>query len=256
MDVFWFQNVLMDGAALLATDFFLKRGCQKRRIWLAAVILAGIETLFLLFCKNNGIYIFLSHVCFVPLTVFGTFGKGSFRYFLENEGISYGMLLLLGGIREWILEQAFLSRGGVVEYGVVIGVFVLALNGLAKRRERESYTYEVSVRQGEKMLHLSAHLDSGNCLKDIYTGKPVHIMKKKQVGELFRGEEMPVRLVPYRVLGKTDGLIRVVTIDEMVIRQGEKQEKMSHVVVGIAEKGELDGCPFDMILHAAAAWEK
>lgn len=246
----------MDSAALFAADFFLKRGCSKKRIIFIAMVLSAAETLLLLCCKKNGIYILMTHVCLVPLAIFLTFGKSSFRCFLENVGVSYGMMLLLGGIREWILERAHFSRGGVMEYAAATGVFMLVLHYLSKRREQGSYTYEVTVHRGEKVLRLRAYLDSGNNLTDVYTGKPVHIMKKQQVDALFQGEELPVRFVPYKVLGKTDGLMRVVTIDEMIVRQGEKEQIIRDAAVGIAEKGELEGCPFDMMLHAAAGREK
>ncbi|MGN0353014.1 MAG: sigma-E processing peptidase SpoIIGA [Roseburia sp.] len=255
MDVFWFQNLLMDATALLAVNFFLKRGCRKGKIWLTAILLAICETLLLLICRNHGIYLMMTHFLLVPAAIFFTFGKGGKKKFLENWAVSYFMILVLGGVREWIWEQSFFSRGGVAEYGITIGIFLLILRYLARRREYGSHEYQIDLRQGEKKLHLKAYLDSGNQLRDIYTGNAVHIITEKRVLELFQEKELPVRLLPYTVLGKTDGLMRVVTIDEMILHIEGKEKKIGPAVLGIAEKGELDGQPFEVILHAGVLEE-
>lgn len=240
----------MDVTALLAVDFFLKRSSRKSKIWIGAFILSLCETLLLLFCGNKEVYLVLTHFLLVPLTNFCVFGWGSWKRFLENGAVSYLMMLLLGGIREWVWEQSYFSKGGMVEYGVSVGVFLVVLRYLAQKRAYGSHEYEVSLKYGEHKIQLKAYLDSGNQLRDIYTGKMVHIIAEKNMQELFQGKEMPFRFVPYTVLGKTDGWIRVVTIDEMILQLEGKEKRIASVVLGIAENGELEGVPFEVILHA------
>lgn len=153
-------------------------------------------------------------------------------------------------------EQAFLGRGGITEYGVTIGIFLLMLHYLEQKRVYGSHEYQVDLRLGKKELHLKGYLDSGNQLRDIYTGNAVHIITEKRILELYEGRELPVRLVPYMVLGNTNGLIRVVTIDEMILYSEGKEKRICPAVLGIAENGELNGQPFEVILHVGVLTEK
>lgn len=245
----------MDTAVLFAVDFFLKHNRKKRKIMIGAVLLSLLEIVVLLLLKNYTLYLLLTTLMFVPVTILAVFGWSGGKNWMENCLVSYLMMWLLGGIREWVWEKSYLSRGGVLEYAIVLGVFLAMIYVLSQKRTYGSHEYEVYLKQEGHGIWLKGYLDSGNQLRDIYTGKIVHIITEKKLKELIPEKELSTRLVPFTSLGKTDGWIRVVTVDEMLVQSAGKSEKLTEVAVGIAEKGELMGMPFDMILHSESLKE-
>ncbi len=226
-----------------------------RRIFAVAFCLAGVETALLFAVGYGMLYQCLTHFVLVPAAVSVSFGRGRYKAFLENWGVSYLAMLLLGGIREMMWEQSFFSRGGVVEYAASVGLFLGILCYLSGRRTYGANECEVRLKQGGRELLLKAYLDSGNQLRDVYTRKAVHIIGIAQAEKLFDGQEMPIRYLPYRALGKTDGMIKVVTIEEMGVAAGEREKIISGAVLGLAEGDELKGQPFDVILHGGV-WQE
>lgn len=226
-----------------------------RRIFAVSFGLAGLETALLLGIGYGMLYRCLTHFIFVPAAVYASFGRGRYKAFLENWGVSYLAMLLLGGIREMMWEQSFFSRGGVVEYAASVGLFLGILCYLSGRRTYGANECEVCLKHGGRELWLKAYVDSGNQLRDVYTKKAVHIIEIAQAKKLFDGREMPVRYLPYRALGKTDGMIKVVTIEEMEVSAGERKRIVTGAVLGLAEGDELEGQPFDVILHGGV-WQE
>lgn len=96
-----------------------------------------------------------------------------------------------------------------------------------------------------------AYWDSGNQLRDPYNGKYVNIINKKYADLLF-DEKVLFRYVPYCSLGETHGMIKVATIDKLLIFDEKQVVHIEHAAVGVAEEELFYNKEYGMILPAAS----
>ena len=92
--------------------------------------------------------------------------------------------------------------------------------------------------------------DSGNRLQMPDTGEPVHIVGSALLRELGVVEEAQMR-IPYRALGRTDGMIGVVKVEKMKVMAGGKVYCGEGVWMGCADDALLQGMDYEMILNGA-----
>lgn len=106
---------------------------------------------------------------------------------------------------------------------VSCGLPALAATGwfirLVKRKRRlDSTTGEVELVLKEQVCRLRAYVDSGNCLREPVTGKPVILVDEKGCQQLpFRKEDYPERftVIPYRTVGVEEGMLTGIRIDRI-----------------------------------------
>ena len=102
-----------------------------------------------------------------------------------------------------------------------------------------------------RRMALSAYWDSGNQLRDPYTGQPICILSYSLAEKFVDQTKDRIRFVPYRALGAEDGLLAVMDVDEMILQDGRQMRRYEHMAVGIAQKGLLEDKEYDLILHAS-----
>lgn len=250
-DVFLIQNFLMDVIAVVGTNFFLRRH-RKYRYLIAASAFGSLISLLLFCCvKNTVIYAILSHFLLNTGMVFISFGKCKKKEFLENCTVTYLIVILLGGMTEWLSENHMISREFLLT-GIIglLGVYGFLLY-LMQRKDFGNHILEVQLKKRENCVQLRAYWDSGNQLRDPYTGQAICILSAQKAKELFDERKDRFRLVPYQSLGEQEGMLWVVDVDEMLLFDGRKTTQIAHVAVGIADKGLLENREYDLILHAS-----
>ncbi len=250
-DVFLIQNFLMDLIAVTGANYFLRRH-RKYRYLLAASALASVIGLFLLLVVRDAVlYAVTSHFLLNTGMVFLCFGRCRKREFLENWTVTYFIVILLGGTMEWLMQNHVLSRkslllgiaGALSVYGILLY--------LMHRRDFRNHILEAQLKKRESCLPLKAYWDSGNQLCDPYTGQKICILSREKAKDFFDEKKDRFRLVPYRSLGETAGMLWVTDVDELLLFDGRKTTRVAHVAVGIADEGLLENREYDFILHAS-----
>ena len=112
----------------------------------------------------------------------------------------------------------------------------------------------------DKKVQVKGFYDSGNRLKDPYTGKGVHIVseqliRKFKIQEIrtqnmeTNPEEIKRVYIPYQSLGNEAGLLEVYYIDELVI-DGEKERIYIHnCPLGVTKDNLFEGKEYEIILN-------
>ncbi len=250
-DVFLMQNFLMDLIAVTGANFFLRRH-RKYRYLIAASAAASVAGLLLLLTvKNAMLYAIASHFLLNTAMVLVCFGRCGKKEFLENWAATYFVVILLGGTLEWLSENRVLSRECLL-LGIagIFGVYGILLY-LMQRRDFRNHVLEVQIKKCSRCLFLKAYWDSGNQLRDPYTGQGICILSEEKAKELFEQKNDRFRLVPYRSLGENAGMLWVTDVDELLLFDGKKTIRVAHVAVGIADAGLMENREYDLILHAS-----
>lgn len=149
------------------------------------------------------------------------------------------------------------------------------------KRKRE-LCCEVGIALSGKEINVKGLYDTGNCLYDRATGKSVCVMEKDSFFQLltekqqrflenfcamnmaeeklaeeeaafFRG--LNPRFLPYTSVGCQKGLLPVVTVDKLIVREQEEERKILHAAVGISYTKLSEKGRFQAII-SPGIWEK
>ena len=249
IDVFFLENFMMDVILLGVTGRMLKYSASFGCIVLGAA--AGAFLTCLIVC--------------IPIP----YAPVKFILFHGLPGVAMiGIGLGIRGVgefaRAWVLLYicGFLT-GGVFQFlgqYVRIGSFFIILAGLSflavsgiwsllvYLARQSHYRCQVVLRKGPRSRRVQALIDTGNCLKDDITGKPVSIIDKKVAEELYEGNDLTgIRYIPYHSIGKAEGVMPLITLDGMYVCRKEK-EWIEKPLAAICEE-DMTADRYEMILN-------
>lgn len=240
----------MDLIAVIGVNYFLRRHRKYRYLLLAAGVSSALGLGLLFLIRNALLYGVVSHFLLNTGMVLIGFGRCGRKEFFEDWAVTYLVVILLGGIMEWVGESRAISQhfmlmailGGLGVYGI--------LRYLMQRRAFGNHILDVRIKKGSRCMTVKGYLDSGNQLRDPYTGQEICILSHAKAKEFLDDTKDLVRFVPYRSLGEEAGLLSVTNVDEILLYDGRGERHMEHVAIGIAEEGLLEDKEYDMILHA------
>ncbi len=206
LDVIFFLNFSFDFLLLLSVSLLLRRNVKLRRIFLGAFL--GALSIFFLFFKMNSFLLFLFKVGISILMILSTFGYHNFTYTRKNFSFLYSTSMLFGGVLYCLNSMFSYKQEGLIFYhhGIGINFYVLLiLSPLLLRKYvkemlhlKTNYKdfYKVRLYEKKKIYEFQAFLDTGNRLKDPYTGKPILLISKKH----FKGTMKNPIIVPYETI--------------------------------------------------------
>jgi stage II sporulation protein GA (sporulation sigma-E factor processing peptidase) len=287
LDVFFLVNLVMDLILLKLTALYIKPQTTYLRclsgaicgsiLSIIAVALQLRTSIFSLLISydNMIIHMLFSYVFIVWAMVAITFGRSSIKEMLTRSAVLYIITIFMGGLFNFLYSYTYFGyllqsifRGFTSSVNVIwmLGVTFtsyMILNLLHifwKRIRGGSMMVEVVLILNNQKVSVKGLIDSGNSLTDPYTGKRVHIICVSSVRNLLDGisiYEHNFKLIPFRSLGKNNGLIRAITFDELHIYNAD-EENMDTKEEIYSEKspiiGLYEGClskngEYEMLLH-------
>ncbi len=208
-------------------------------------LLGGISII-ALFIPFNTYTLFLFKVFISICMLLVSFGYKDLRYFLKNFIHLYLVSMLLGGFMYFLnIELSYKNDGliffhkglsiniiGMFILGPLILIFYFKENKNLKLNYNNYYTCELFLTKQHKIT-INAFLDTGNKLKDPYSGKSIILLNK----ELFDESKKNAIYVPFNTLN-SHGLLRCYKVDKLVI----ENRIVRNFLVGISDKKiKLDG---------------
>lgn len=272
LDVVLAENVCMNYIILFATGYIMKIKRKHIRILVSALIgaiysiLAYMEILQIY--SNIFVKVILSivmvYIAYIPktfkellkellifyLTSF-VFGGCAFAllYFIKPQEILMRNGILIG---TYPLKIALL--GGLIGFGVIVISFYMIKTKLSKK----DILCNISIFFNEKVLKVKALIDTGNMLKEPITNIPVIVVEKEKLKDILPnvilenldkiiGGDVPkeiydnenlqyinkFRVIPFKSLGKENGLLLGFKVDKIIIQRGEYESKIKDIIVGI-----------------------
>lgn len=237
--------------AVTAVNFFLKRHRKYRYLIFAAGVFSALSLACLLVIRNYMLYCLVVHFFLNTGMVFSCFGKCGKKEFLENWTVTYLVIILLGGVVEWLNGSGLIGRGFLLPACLGAVIVYGALLYFMHRKTFGNHIVRVQISKDERQMELAAYFDSGNQLMDPYTGQGICILSYAKAQEFLNDKKDRIRFVPYRSLGENTGLLRVTDVDELILYDKGRCLRLAHMAVGIANPGLLEDKEYDLILHAS-----
>ena len=252
VDLYFVQNLIMKGFALYLTFLHMKqyhvishiRGVIK--VILVAFLGTTLEVIVLLLIRPYVLFLILVYILIMPFSIRLLLPKEDKNLLVYSVCYIFYTLILNGVVEclgnYWEESQTF------IEIVLISGSSVLIMYKIwSQYHKNQKGVYQIKIKHKGKEIFSQGYYDSGNCLKDCYSQKSVHIISKDLLEQVITGDEASVYL-PFQSLGKVDGLIKVIYIDEMLI-YAEKVIKLEKVPVGIADDNLFQEKSYKVILN-------
>ena len=257
IDVFFVVNLFMDFFVLCLTNRILRGSAKPWRALLGALAGAlGISLFFWLSKEINTVNILIFSIgmsfAMVWLDCRPCRGKELLAGVLACWGISF----LLGGLLYALPPRA--GKGILIFFTITFTAYWILNTGIRLFKYLKGKAVlrcRVILETGGQKIELKGLLDTGNCLTDTDTGKPVCVMEKSRFSGMLEkkqqdalesfcamedfgegdAENLKPRFLIYTALGCERGLLPVVTADRLAIFWEGKKICLSHAAIGLSD---------------------
>lgn len=289
MDLLFIENVMMDSFLLLFVSLFLRQPttlfkilgasaaggiyCCVYTVWFVA---SGTGSYNEQFCIPGIIQsiagTIISYVLLCMLMIFLAFGIHNKHILIKNIAVFYGAALFTGGVFQFLgnlakpLNHLYDSYekyntetghiGAWIRFCIIVAICVAAAAVIIRAwhsgRNLCGHLYDICLEFGEKKVHLTALLDTGNRLYEPGRGRPVTIIEKSAIDEVFESTDYfkiakNLLYVPFHSIGTEHGMLTAVVADRIIINMEKCVRQYSHAVIGIYP-GHMNG-RYRGILH-------
>ncbi len=248
-DLYFLQNFLMKMGALWLTTKLLKLRIKKPilRMMCIAALTTFFEVVGLMWITNYNLLLGIIHLIEVPCMVIGLIWPHR-DYMWKGIVSGYFWTLIINGVIEILWN--LIGLGWLYPLLVLFGniIVILMTCYIVRRIRMKKGIYPVDIHRPDIIWTIKGYYDSGNCLKDPYTGKGVHIISSKMAEKLELDAENKV-CIPYHSLGNTNGLIDVYYVENVQIKKETQWIELGKVPLGVADNGIFQGKNYDMIIN-------
>lgn len=245
-DILIVVNSIVTFFVLLSTSDIVRICCRKIRILTGSVI-GGLFSLIIVAPPMNLFFVFLTRIIMCLIIVLISFPVKRIRSILKCMAgfslISFlyaGIVYFLSGLinsNRIIYNNGYgyfdLSAISLVGIIVIIFFAVKLVNKKLMSSHKKDYIFDTEIEFRKNKYHIKALFDSGNNVRDSYSGKPVIIVSFSEVETAFSEEDkktvkdilsgnysgvvMGMRLIPVKTLGEQK-LLPAVSAERLTVK--------------------------------------
>lgn len=273
LDVLLLLNLLVTFLLLMATSLLTSHPLPRSRLLIAS-LMGSIFSLFI-FLKCSPLEEFFLKISSGLLLAFAAFyQKGKSRLFWRAAAGFFLVSFLFAGVMTAIFllvpAQGMVYRNGVLYFN--ISALMLAGSSTAAyfsirmicrlldKRQTKSVTRSLFVRHGENSVTITAFIDTGNRLRDLFSGLPVIVASYPAIEPLIPpnqrdyvksgippNDTVPMfRLIPVKTVAG-EQLLASFLPDCLVLDGAEKRAVLAVSSVSISDGGYDAVIPFCLI---------
>ena len=252
-DVYFLQNLLIKIAVL-----YLSLYCNKKRIEITRIrgllklcLVAGMGTIIeiagLLMITSYNMFVIGVHLFEVPFMVWLVLRKEKQRR-IKVIIAGYFFTMIINGILE-ILWNQYGEHGSYLFYLIFsCGTVIVGVRIWCNYSQMKKGIYRVEISDKGRLYQTNAFYDSGNQLRDPYTGKGVQIVSIRLLERFQRERGEPV-YIPYQALGNDTGMLEVYYIDELIIEGECERITIQNCPMGVTKDNLFEGKNYEIILN-------
>lgn len=119
-----------------------------------------------------------------------------------------------------------------------------------QKRKNENVLYRVMITEQGESIEVTALLDTGNCLKEPFSKKPVSIINKEMFEEIWKlRKPEKCKVIPFYSVGKEHGMLHGMEVESVAIDDGEQYITIQRPIVAVYEGLLSQNNRYQMILH-------
>lgn len=270
LDIVLIENLCMNYIILYATGIIYKTKTKMLRLTLSSMI--GAVYAVLAYMQVLEIYsslllklllsVGMVYLAYAPKTL-KILGKQLLIFYLTSfvfGGVAFALLYFIKP------QDIFLKNGlyigtypiKIVALGAIVGFIILksVFRILKGKLTRKELFCEILIKMENKEVIVTAMIDTGNLLKEPITGTPVIVVERQSLIELLPKKILEnldsilignqtielgryaskFRIIPFSSLGKQNGMLLGIKMDEVFIIAEEEKIQVPDVIVGICNQ--------------------
>ena len=248
-----------------ATVLYLALYCSRMRakssaistIWkigIASFVGTFVEIIGLLFVGNYSLLVALFFFIQIPAMTGYVLGKEKKRS-LHIVVTGYFFMILINGVLE-ALWNYFGEYGSFLFFLLFsCSTVVVAVRIWRNHNQMQKGIFYVELLHEGNIIQEKALYDSGNHLKDPYTGAGVHIISRMTADKLRIGREERTNVdsypvyVPFQALGIEEGMLEVYYIEELIVEGEKGRIIIQNCPLGVTKENLFEGKNYRIILN-------
>lgn len=198
-------------------------------------------------------------ILFLGIMVAVAFGFGTVKNFVRNCSSFFIANFVFAGIMlafsVFVAPEKALYKNGIVYFDIdivtltvsafVCYVILSALTRFSRSRPPAESTYDLTVTYNGKTVTGKALYDTGNVLRDSFSGRPVIIAEKDFVQKLFgEGEDVTqqknFRLIPYSTI-RNGGALPAFLAEKITLKTPLKTAEAERIYIAVTERKIVSG---------------
>ena len=259
LDLVFIINYIYDFIGIYLTGIVSEEEKRVRRFMVSALLYAAMDVIFFLVSRNWHVLINICIYIFVEcLGIYIAFGKLKLKKYMVLIMLHSLILFTMGG-----MVQAVKSRIGNSKYKVIgdyveliiISILVILLIKyimpyVIKSIYYKERIYKVTISLKGNVVEMKGLLDSGNALREQTTNKGVTIVEKHMLKEFFNVHIDKIYIIPFKSVGKDEGMLYGIQVDELIISHAKFQKKTKDAIIGIYNGKLSNDNRYNAILHS------
>lgn len=245
-DILILLNTAVTFMILMTTSEFIRIESEKIR-YLSGSFVGGVFSLIIFAPEMNLILMFLARALICILIVLISFNVHKL-YLLLRCAVSFILIsFLYSGIIYFVLnqinsEKLYFNNGyfyfeintySIIFLSAIVFILIRLFNKYILKRKKEDLIYRINIINGSKEVQVSAFFDTGNSIKDSFTGKPVILVSVSEIIDLlsdndyssvcrvlnendYSGLSEILRLIPVKSIGEYR-LLPAFTVEKAVV---------------------------------------
>ena len=251
IDVFFLENFMLDSLLLLIVNRITNNGRSPARLLMGGGLGSLLTCLAIAVPIPPAVRMVLFHTVINSAMLFAGLKITSLSQFVRSLLVLYASAFILGGILQ--VFRPYLRYAGLFYAAAAVSgtAFLYLWKAVSHIYRYQRKILEVTLYADFGQKTVKALLDTGNELRDCYTGEPVNILDPQTASDILRftDQEQGFRLVPYRCAGG-EALMKVFRLKKICIHTGEDRW-IDSPLVGIGETYLSGGREYEMILNPA-----
>lgn len=252
-DVYFVQNLMIKIAVLFLSLYANKCyfAIQSRRGIARIILVAGlgtiVELLGLWMSNSYNFLLLLVSILEIPIMFFLLLGERK-ETMITLILSGYFFTMIINATLE-LLWNWFGESGGFVFYlGTSCFMVYIGFCVYQNLHRMKKGLFQVEISHKNHRISTHGFYDSGNRLKDPYTGKGVHIISEKLLKQLDIQKGSAV-LVPYHSLGNEMGMIEVYYVEELIIGENTNKRYWQNSPIGVTKENLFKDGMYEIILN-------
>ena len=253
LDIFFLVNAGLNFSVFMLESFFQNRKIKVLRLLLASFTGSLVALFYLLMGIGKNYWItFPFFLVISAFLVRIAFGKTTLRAWIRNVVIYYISAFILSGLLHYF-QNAFHMQGSTVFLLAATG-FVLYVTYRLIPSGRKQWDYQknivsVSLTYEGKNIQGKGLIDTGNRLKEPFTGEPVIVGSRLFLQELLVSDSILYRYIPYHTVGKESGMIPAFRADVLEISDREKKKEIPDPWIAVNDSYVSADGEYELILN-------
>lgn len=246
----------MDEAILLLVLPLMKKHIDVRRITAGALCAAAGTTGLLLMQISYGL-LYIVSVFFIGLmTMKISMKENKLQYCILGTVYFYTIAFAITKTFQIGIIMSGDSSGGIVTAVLLIALLIVAccveyVIYLKKKAENaETHRYKVQISEGKEKVEVMALLDTGNALREPFSGKPVSVVEKEKVKNIWLNRtQEKYRIIPFHSIGEEHGVMEGMEVEELIVWKDDKRLVRPKAIIAFYDGKLSKDDRFQMILQ-------